>query len=158
MAEPAARPCVAQYGALSVPITMRINEGSRSPALAQDKAGFSSRCRERKPRRVRGLQGGVMKHALEEGNLGQSHIQPREPRNQKRIETRGYKPLAVGAMLQRTHPKKPPRSWRAIIIRSKGEYLGSVEAPNRERAEAVAIKQFALDDDHRSRLLIRERP
>jgi hypothetical protein len=45
----------------------------------------------------------------------------------------------------------------AIIIRSKGEYLGSVEAPDRERAEAVAIKQFELDQDQRRRLLIRER-
>jgi hypothetical protein len=55
--------------------------------------------------------------------------------------------------------KKPAanlRSWCVIIIRSKGEYLGSVEAPDRERAEAVAIKQFALDDQ-RSRLLIRKR-
>ena len=43
------------------------------------------------------------------------------------------------------------------IIRSKGKYLGSVEAPDRERAQAVAIKQFALDDDQRSRLLIQER-
>jgi hypothetical protein len=47
--------------------------------------------------------------------------------------------------------KKPtaanPRSWRVIIIRSKGEYLGSVEAPNREGAAAVAIKQFQLDSD-----------
>ena len=48
------------------------------------------------------------------------------------------------------------RSWR-IIMRSRGEYLGSVEAPDRERAEAVAIKLFALDDDQRRRLLIRER-
>ena len=39
----------------------------------------------------------------------------------------------------------------------QGEYLGSVEAPDRERAEAIAIKQFALDDDQRNRLLIRER-
>jgi hypothetical protein len=45
-----------------------------------------------------------------------------------------------------------PRSWRVIIIRSKGEYLGSVEAPDRERAEAVAVKQFELDQDQRSRL------
>jgi hypothetical protein len=45
-----------------------------------------------------------------------------------------------------THPKKPSRSWRVIIIRSKGEHLGSVEAPGRERAEAVAIKEFALDE------------
>ena len=56
-----------------------------------------------------------------------------------------------------THPKKPSRSWRVIIMRSKGEHIGTVEAPDRERAEAVAIKQFALDDDQRSRLLIQER-
>jgi hypothetical protein len=31
------------------------------------------------------------------------------------------------------------RSWHVIIIRSRGEYLGSVEAPDRERAEAAAI-------------------
>jgi hypothetical protein len=34
------------------------------------------------------------------------------------------------------------RSWRVIIMRSRGEYLGSVEAPDRERAGAVAVKQF----------------
>ena len=38
------------------------------------------------------------------------------------------------------------RSWRVIILRSRGEYLGSVEAPDRERAEAVAVKQFELDE------------
>ena len=59
----------------------------------------------------------------------------------------------------KTARKKPTaanlRSWRVIILRSKGEYLGSVEAPDRERAEAVAVKLFALDDDQRRRLLIR---
>jgi hypothetical protein len=45
------------------------------------------------------------------------------------------------------------RSWRVIIMRSSGEYLGSVEAPDRERAEAEAIKLFELDQDQRSRLL-----
>jgi hypothetical protein len=62
-------------------------------------------------------------------------------------------------MSRRIHPKKPAnlRSRRVIIMRSRGEYLGSVEGPDRERAEAVAIKQFALDDDQRRRLLIRER-
>jgi len=49
------------------------------------------------------------------------------------------------------------RSWRVIRMCSRGELL-YVEAPDRERAEAVAIKQFALDDDQRSRLLIRQRP
>jgi hypothetical protein len=57
--------------------------------------------------------------------------------------------------------KKPTaaklRSWRVIIMRSKGEYLGSVEAADREKAEAVAIKLFDLDRDQRGRLLILER-
>jgi hypothetical protein len=44
-----------------------------------------------------------------------------------------------------------------VLIRAKGEHLGVVEAPDRERAKAVAIKQFDLDQDQRSRLLIRER-
>jgi hypothetical protein len=42
-------------------------------------------------------------------------------------------------------------------MRSRGEYLGSVEAPDRERAEALAVKQFDLDHDQRRRLLIRQR-
>jgi hypothetical protein len=58
---------------------------------------------------------------------------------------------------ERTRPKKPATSWRVILIRSRGEYLGSVEAPDRERAEAAAVKLFHLDQDQRSRLLIRER-
>jgi hypothetical protein len=61
----------------------------------------------------------------------------------------------------KTAKRKPTaiklRSWHVIIMPSRGEYLGSVEAPDRERAEAVAVKQFDLDQDQRSRLLIRER-
>jgi hypothetical protein len=60
----------------------------------------------------------------------------------------------------RPNRKKPIAAklrWRVVIIRSKGEYLGSVEAPDRERAEAAAVKLFDLDRDQRSRLLIRER-
>jgi hypothetical protein len=54
----------------------------------------------------------------------------------------------VGPFLHMKSARKKPtaaklRSWRIIIMRSKGEYLGSVEAPDRENAEAVAIKQFA---------------
>jgi hypothetical protein len=37
-------------------------------------------------------------------------------------------------------------------VRSPGEYLGSVEVPDRESAQAIAIKQFASDQDQRSRL------
>jgi hypothetical protein len=42
-------------------------------------------------------------------------------------------------------------------MRSRGEVLGYVEALDRERAEAVAIKQFDLDQEQQQRLLIRER-
>jgi hypothetical protein len=48
------------------------------------------------------------------------------------------------AVPRRTHSQKPLRSGRVIIIRSKGEYVGSVEAPDRERAEAAAIKRFLI--------------
>jgi hypothetical protein len=66
-------------------------------------------------------------------------------------------PVNLARVPRRIFPRKPAklRSWRIIIIRSKGKYLGSVEAP--ERAEAVAVKQFDLDQDQRGRLLILER-
>jgi hypothetical protein len=50
------------------------------------------------------------------------------------------------------------RGWRVIIMRHRGEHLGTVEAPDRQRAKAAAVKLFDLDDDRRRRLLIRERP
>jgi hypothetical protein len=49
------------------------------------------------------------------------------------------------------------RSLRFHAPKPGCEYLGSVEAPNRERAEAVAVTQFDVDQDQRSQLLIRER-
>jgi hypothetical protein len=60
--------------------------------------------------------------------------------------------------MSRRTPKKPAKSWRVLIIRNRGEYLGSVEAPDRERAEAAAVKLFDLDRDQPGRLLILERP
>jgi len=49
------------------------------------------------------------------------------------------------------------RSWRVVIIRSKGEYLGSVEAPNEKAAEAAAVAEFDLSDQQRRRLVVSER-
>jgi hypothetical protein len=69
----------------------------------------------------------------------------REREEEALANLRHCSPYLAGVS-KRTKPKKPAnlRSWRVIIIRSKGEYLGSVEAPDRERAEAVAVKQFDL--------------
>jgi hypothetical protein len=80
-----------------------------------------------------------------EGGGGAGKPPPLQPLSCRRVQA------------YQTEEARQSAKRRVIIIRSRGEYLGSVEAPDRERAEAVAIKQFALDDDQRSRLLIRER-
>jgi hypothetical protein len=49
------------------------------------------------------------------------------------------------------------RSWRASLIRSKGQVLGDVEAPSREAAEAEAVRTFGLSPEQRSRLVVQER-
>jgi hypothetical protein len=48
------------------------------------------------------------------------------------------------------------RSWRATILRQRGEYLGTVEAADAKSAEALAIKTFGLDGQRRQRLVVRE--
>jgi hypothetical protein len=49
----------------------------------------------------------------------------------------------------------PP--WRASLIRNKAQVLGDVQAPNREAAEAVAVRTFNLSPEQRSRLVVQER-
>jgi hypothetical protein len=49
------------------------------------------------------------------------------------------------------------RSWRASLIRKKGQVLGDVEAPNREAAEAEAVRTFNLSPEQRSQLVVQER-
>jgi hypothetical protein len=51
----------------------------------------------------------------------------------------------------------PLRIWRVAVTRKRGEFLGVVEAPDREAAEAVARKQFNLSDEQRERLVVQER-
>jgi hypothetical protein len=57
--------------------------------------------------------------------------------------------------------KKPTaatlRSWRVSLMRKRGEYLGTVEAKDREAAEKAAVEAFALDDERRRRLVVQER-
>jgi hypothetical protein len=48
------------------------------------------------------------------------------------------------------------RSWRATILRQRGEYLGTIEAPAAKTAEALAVKQFGLEGQRRQRLVVRE--
>ena len=62
---------------------------------------------------------------------------------------RGY----ISAMPRRTSKKDSPkklagrmkRRWRVVLLRSKGEILGQVEAPDVASAKAAAAVQFELD-------------
>jgi hypothetical protein len=49
------------------------------------------------------------------------------------------------------------RSWRVSLIRKRGQYLGTVEAPNEKAAEAAAMAEFDLSDEQRRRLVVQER-
>ena len=92
---------------------------------------------------------------------GSGDISSRVARGSTLIERQPAVRLPVGALpvqgcrpaRMKTAKGRPPprdlRSWRIIIMRSKGEHIGTVEAqPDRESADAVAIKQFDLDQDH----------
>jgi hypothetical protein len=45
---------------------------------------------------------------------------------------------------------------RATIPRQRGEYLGTVEAPDAKTAEALAVRLFGLEGQRRQRLVVRE--
>ena len=48
------------------------------------------------------------------------------------------------------------RRWRVVLLRSKGEILGQVEAPSAEGAKAAAAVQFDLDEIQRNRIMVQE--
>ena len=58
------------------------------------------------------------------------------------------------------HPAKlagrMKRRWRVVLVRAKGEILGTVEAPNAEAAKAAAAVQFNLDEVRRNRIMVQE--
>lgn len=48
------------------------------------------------------------------------------------------------------------RRWRIVLMRSRGELLGYVDASDALAAEAAAAEQFRLDGWQRRRLLVYE--
>jgi uncharacterized protein YchJ len=48
------------------------------------------------------------------------------------------------------------RSWRVSLLRGRAQYLGNVDAPDEQAAEAAAAVQFGLDEEQRKRLAVRE--
>jgi hypothetical protein len=49
------------------------------------------------------------------------------------------------------------RTWRVVLIRNRGEFLGYVDAANAASAEVAAVLAFNLSPWHGRRLLIQER-
>jgi hypothetical protein len=43
-----------------------------------------------------------------------------------------------------------------VLLRAKGEILGTVEAPDPGAAKAAAAVQFELDDAQRNRIMVQE--
>jgi hypothetical protein len=65
----------------------------------------------------------------------------------------------VSQRISRKKLSKPAkqRSWRVSIIRKRGQYLGTVDAPNEKAAETAAVAEFDLSDEQRRRLVVQER-
>jgi hypothetical protein len=67
-------------------------------------------------------------------------------------------------MPRRTSKKDSPaklasrmkRRFPIVLVRSRGEVLGTVEAVDANAAEKVAAIQFKLDEQQRRRLLVQE--
>ena len=48
------------------------------------------------------------------------------------------------------------RRWRVVLLRAKGEILGTVEAPDVASAKAAAAVQFDPDEIQRNRIMVQE--
>ena len=48
------------------------------------------------------------------------------------------------------------RRWRVVLLRSKGEILGEVEASDVASAKAAAVTRFELDEIQRNRIMVQE--
>jgi hypothetical protein len=51
---------------------------------------------------------------------------------------------------------KKNRTWVVSLIRKHGQFLGYVEAPDREAAETAAVVRFNLTEEQRGRLVTNE--
>ena len=53
-------------------------------------------------------------------------------------------------------PAKLAKRWRVVLLRAKGEILGTVEAPDVAAAKAAAAVQLELNDVQRDRIIVQE--
>ena len=64
-------------------------------------------------------------------------------------------PVRKQSAMMKENSGLPLRTWRVAI--KTGKFLGKVEAPDQETAEAMAVKAFKLTDEQRERLVVQER-
>ena len=61
---------------------------------------------------------------------------------------------------KKEHPAKLAgrikRRWRVVLLRHKGEILGTIEAPHVASAKAAAAVLFGLDEIQRNRIMVQE--
>jgi hypothetical protein len=67
---------------------------------------------------------------------------------------------AAPSLQQKDSPAKlagrMKRRWRVVLLRSKGEILGTVEASDVASAKAAAAVQFDHDEIQRTRIMVQE--
>lgn len=68
---------------------------------------------------------------------------------------------AIHESREEAHKTKADRRQAAKLAhldhQERGQYLGTVEAPNEKAAEAAAVAEFDLSDEQRRRLVVQER-
>jgi len=57
---------------------------------------------------------------------------------------------------KRTKKAHESRTWRVSVFKNKLQYVGRVQAPDKESAAGVAAAEFQLRDHELTRLLIEE--
>jgi hypothetical protein len=53
--------------------------------------------------------------------------------------------------------KQQQHQWHIYLLRKKGEFVGVVEAPDKDTAIKVAIEQFAIRDPEKQKRLSAQR-
>ena len=52
--------------------------------------------------------------------------------------------------------KRMSRRWRVVLMRNKGEILGTIETPDADAAKAAAAVQVEVGDVQRNRIIMQE--
>jgi len=61
-----------------------------------------------------------------------------------------------GKLAKRMRETASRRRWRVVLLRAKGEILGTVEAADVAAAKVAAAERFGLDEIQRNRIMVQE--